>query len=271
MTEKKEQKIIVLLSLKTSDRILILNGIKIASIFRKELCLFYNYTKKGRSQHEVFKSQLNEYTLPIKKELPGLKVSTLLLSEKKVDLSEKLSDEFEAIFVITLASEFSKISKSVSESAIPFLFINENNIVVPEYQKIILPLDFRKESGESALWASYFGRYNKSDIVVIAANDKGKDEQKQVTKNIIWIKKIFLKFNINHKVFKGTKSSFRNTFEALGFAKSSKSDLLIILGSSTITPLDWLIGLPERKIIGKAGELAVLIVNPRRDNYILCD
>jgi len=57
----------------------------------------------------------------------------------------------------------------------------------------------------------------------------------------------------------------------LELALSSNCDLLIILGSSNITPLDWVVGLPERKIIDNAGAIPVLIVNPRKDNYILCD
>ena len=65
-----------------------------------------------------------------------------------------------------------------------------------------------------------------------------------------------MKFGIDHKIFKGTKSSLRNTFEALDLAQSSNSDLLVILGSSNITPLDLLIGLPERKLIKKAKDLS---------------
>jgi hypothetical protein len=182
-----------------------------------------------------------------------------------------LADNYEAIFVIAKATEFSKHSTSVAESVIPFLFVNENQIVVPEYKKLILPIDMRKEASESALWGSYFGRFNSSELIVIAANDKGKEEKQQIAKSVVLSKKLFRKFKINHKVFKGTKGSFRNAFEALDHALSSECDMLVILGSSTITPLDMLIGLPERKIIKKAGNLPVLVINPRRDNYMLCD
>ncbi|NQU51209.1 MAG: hypothetical protein HQ522_01595 [Bacteroidetes bacterium] len=271
MTEFKEQKIIVLLSLNSTDNTLILNGIKIASIFRKELCLLYNYSKNEKKKREKFKAQLIEYTSPLKNELPGLLISTLLLSENRTDLPEKLADEFEAIMIVAPASKFSIHSKSLSESAIPFLFVNENRVSVPDYKNLILPLDLRKESSESALWGSYFGRFNNSKIVVVVANDKGKEEKQLITKNAVLTKKIFMKFNIDHKIFKGTKSSLRNTFEALDLALSSKSDLLVILGSSTITPLDLLIGLPERKVIKKSADLPVLVINPRRDNYMLCD
>jgi hypothetical protein len=271
MTKKKNQKIIVLLCLNSSDKTLILNGIKIASIFQKELCLVYNYSRREKKKQGLFKEQLYEYTLLIKKDLPKLKISTLLLSEKRANLSEKLSDDYEAILVIASSLKFSIHSKSVTESAIPFLFVNDNENMVSEFKNLILPLDLRKESSESALWSSYFGRFNNSEIVVVAANDKGKDAKQQLAKNAFLSKKLFQKFKINYKIFLGTKSSFGNTFEALDLALSSKSDLLVILGSSTITPLDLLIGLPERKIIKKAGDLPILIINPRRDNYILCD
>ena len=271
MPEKKEQKIIVLLSLDSSDRILILNGVKIASIFRKELCLLYNYKKKEKKDFSNLKNELDEYAQSIKSEYPDLKVSTLLLSENVRFLPEKLSDDIEGIFIITLKSGFSKYSKAVIQSPVPFLFVDENRHHVPEFKNIILPLDFRKENSDSAMWSSYFGRFNGSEIVVVAANDKRKDEQKLVAKNVILTRKLYHEFKIMHKIYKGTDSSFRNAFESLDLAINSNADMLIILGSSTITPLDLLVGLPERKIVKKADGLPVLIINPRRDNYILCD
>lgn len=266
-----EQKVVVLISFSSDDKMLILNGLKIASIFKKELCLVYNYSKKEKKKYDELKQNLHNYTIPIKNETLNLNVSTLLISEKKKYLPEKLSDDLEAILIIASASKFKNHAKALTVSPIAFLFINTNNTEIPSFKKMILPLDFRKESSESALWASYFGRYNQSLAVIVAANDKGKEELKQVTKNVVFCKKLFQQFNINHKIYKGTKSSWRNAFEALDLAQTSKSDLLIILGSSTITPLDWIIGLPERKIIEKAGELPILIINPRKDNYILCD
>ncbi len=271
MTEKKEQKIVVLLSLQPSDKTAILNGIKIASIFRKELCLLYNFSKKEKKEYATLKTRINDYVQPVKSELPGLKISTLLVSEKLKYLPGKLSDEFEAIVLIACHSEFKRYSKAVTESPIPFLFIDEKLEAVPEYKNLILPIDLRKENSDSALWSSYFGRFNQSEIVAVAANDKGKDEQKQVAKNVVLTRKLFQKFNILHKVYRGQSSSLRNTFEALELAHNSKADLLVILGSSTITPLDILVGLPERKIIQQAGNLQVLLINPRKDNYILCD
>ena len=271
MTEVKHQKIIVFLSLSATDKNLILNGIRIATIFNKELCLCYNYSKKEKSEKEKIREKLTAYLNPVKNELPGLKISTLLLSERSTYLPEKLADDYEAILMIADAKEFKKYGKSLTESPVPFLFVNGQGEFISEFKKLILPVDLRKENRDSALWCSYFGRFNGAGIVVVAATDKGKEENRQVTLNVAICRKLFQKFKIEHKIFRGMKSSLQNSFEGLELALSSNSDLLIILGSSVITPLDLLVGLPEKKIINRAGNLPVLVVNPRKDNYILCD
>src|SRR5665647_729364 len=108
MAEIKAQKIVVLLSLNPTDKNLILNGIRIATIFKKELCLCYNYSKKEKNEKEELKEKLTAYLNPVKNELPGLKISTLLLSESLTNLPEKLADDFEAILMIAGSGEFKK-------------------------------------------------------------------------------------------------------------------------------------------------------------------
>jgi hypothetical protein len=271
MSDVKTQKTVVLLSMEDTDKNLIINGIMISSIFQKELCLCYNYKKKEKTDFEKIKTQLQSYLVPIKNELPNLKVSTLLISENLINLPERLADDYEAILLIAGTGKFQKYSKSVAESAIPFLFVNENSKQYSAFKKLILPVDLRKENSESALWCSYFGRFNSAGVVVVAPNHKQSDEQRQIKTNLALTKKLFQKFKIEHKIFMGSKSSLKNSYEALDLAHSSKSDLLVILGSSVITPLDILVGLPEKKIIQKSGDLPVLVINPIKDNYILCD
>ena len=271
MTERKEQKIIVLLSLTPADKTKILVGIKIASLFRKELSLAYNYSSKEKGQTEVLKEKLTQYTLPIKNNIPGLKVSTLLFSLHVDEIPETLADNYEAIFIIIDKKEFSKYKSMLSESSVPLLFINSEVGKISDFKQLILPLDLRPENSDTALWASYFGRFNQSGIVLLAANDKHSEAKKQVAKNVVLTQKLFQKFNIQHKIFKGEKTSFGNSFEALELAKKSKADLLLILGSSNITPLDYLLGLPEKKIIKSRAQIPILFLNPKKDNYILCD
>ncbi len=271
MSESKAQKVVVLLTLENSDKNLIINGIRIASIFKKELCLCFNAGKKSTHKADDVKQILAEYLVPIKNELPNLPVSTLITAEKLKYLPEKLADDYEAIILVAGSENFSNYAPAVEESPVPFLFVNENSEHFSEFKKVVLPVDLRNENSESIVWTSYFGRFNEAALVVVAANQKNKDDQQQVKYNAALAKKLFQKFKIEHKIYKGAKSSFQNAFEALDLALASDCDLLVILGSSVITPLDRLIGLPEKKIMKKAGSLPVLMINPRKDNYILCD
>jgi hypothetical protein len=267
MSKKIIQKIAVLVNLIDSDKMLILNGIKISSLFKKELCLVFHLKRKIK--YKQIKQELNDYQAAIKKEIPGLNVSTLILQAAAREIPEQLADEHEAILLIIDSGKYKRYSKAVYHSPVPILFIKPGT-VLSSFKKIILPVDLRKGNSETALWSSYFGKFNESEIFILAANHKGDYERKQVAKNIALINNLMQRLHIRHEIFKGSKSSLHNSFEALDVALSSKCDLLVILGSSTITPLDIIIGLPEKKIIKKAGNLPVLLVNSMRDNYLLC-
>lgn len=270
MNEKKNQKIVVITTLSGADKNLILNGIKIADIFKKELCLLFRLNKKDRKNHQAIEKRLSEYLEPIEKEIPNLKTSLLVSHEKLNDLPELLADEHEAIVIVANALAYEKYATASTRSPVPFLFVNPK-APLSSFRKIILPIDLRKENSDAALWCSWFGRFAKSEITAVAANEKSKDSQRLVMQNAALTKKLFRKTGVIHKIFKGKKSSFKNSFEAMDLALNSDADLMVLLGSSVITPLDLLIGLPERKIIDKAGNLPIMLINPRRDNYILCD
>jgi len=270
MSEKKEQKIIVFLSLTPSDQTLILNGLKIASIFRKTLCLCFNYPRKQKKYHSCYKEKLCQYVASIEKKVQDIQLSSLLISVPFETIAPKLSDNYEAIFAIAPKTGHRKYLSALRESKIPFLFVDEKQKIITDYKKIILPVDLRKRNSDSTLWASHFGRFNNTQIVILAANDKIRENQKQGTRNIRSAQNLFLKFNIQHQIRKGEKNSFGNADEALQLAFSLNADCIIILGSSSITPLDRLVGLPEKKLIRNSGHLPVLIINPRKDSYILC-
>lgn len=270
MNNSLDQKIVVLTELTKDDNTLILNGIKLATIFNKELCLLYNYPLKRKKQHHEFKTKLQEYSSVVKKDVQNLKVSTLLLNESKDNLPDVLAEKFECVLIVANSTNFKSYSKCLLESPVPMLFAHPDSRIM-DFDHLVQPIDLRKENSDGSLWSSYFGRFNEAEIVVVAANDKSKEGKYNVSKNAELTSKLYKKFNIKHKLYKGTKSSFRISFEALELALASECNLLVILGSSTITPIDYLIGLPERKLIRQAGKLPVMVINPRRDNFILCD
>jgi hypothetical protein len=267
MSEKVIQKIAVIIDFSKNDKMLIACGIKLSALFRTELCLVSRLKKK--KLRDKTEKKLEGILKQTDNEAKGLKISTCIIEGPDSKISEKMADLCEIILIITDIKKYKEYSKAVIYSAVPFLFINPQK-EGHSFKNIILPVDLRKGISDTALWSSYFGRFNKSTITVIAANHKRVNEQKQVTNNIVRVKKLMQKFKIDHKIYKGIRSSLGNSYEALNFAHISDSDMLVLTGSTTITPLDILIGLPEKKIIGKAGNLSIMLVNARRDNYVLC-
>jgi len=269
MSEQKEQKIVVLLELNNTDQTLIRHGLKLAFIFKKELCLTFNAPKRQKNPAEA-REKLGGYAQVVKQELPGMKISTLLLSESSAKLSDVLAENHEGIIIVANSLKFRQHSGSVTESSIPWLFVHPES-AIEDYNKVVQTLDLRKENSDNSLWCSYFGRFNQAEIVAVAAKDSSKEGKINVARNVKLSTKLYREFGITHKIYKGGKSSLRNVFEALEMALVSDCNLFVMLGSSSITPLDYLIGLPERKILKQAGKLPVMVINPRRDNYILCD
>ncbi|HPF51262.1 MAG TPA: hypothetical protein PK335_06780 [Draconibacterium sp.] len=269
MTEKKEQKILVIIEQGDNDQSLIKHGIKLAFIFKKELCLFF-HASSGKKQQSEARELLNNYARRIKSEIPVLPVSSLVLFGDKSSVPDVLAEDHEAILLVANAENFRKYTSMLAESPIPFLFVHSQSEMI-DYNHLIQPIDMRKENSDGSLWCSYFGRFNQAEIVAVAAKDTTKEAQSGVAKNVLLTKKLYQKFSIEHKIYKGTRSSFRNSYEALELAHVSDCNLFVMLGSSSVTPLDYLVGLPERKIIKRAGKLPVMVINPRRDNYILCD
>lgn len=261
----------VLVENKDSDKNLILHGIKLAVSFRKELCFLVITSNHNELKSQLTRSILEGYKKIVTHDIPLLRVSSVILSGKPGQHVIPLVDEHEAILVVVRSALFDRWSGAVKQSPVPYLFVNGNSALIPDYKKIVLPIDLRKESKDAVLWASWFARFNNSGINAVVANDKDKENQRNVKKNILFLKKLFVKFNLGLKVFKGTKGSLKIQFEALELAHTSRADLIIILGSSYISFIDILIGLPEKKIIRAAGELPVLIINPRKDMYIMCD
>ncbi|PIF06090.1 MAG: hypothetical protein CSA36_03380 [Draconibacterium sp.] len=271
MGKPKNQKIAVIISLKGNNDKLIEAGAAIAAMFKKELCLVLPTKNKKKHLSEKSNCKFREIAQSAVIKNPELRLSTVNAPGTFSALPQQLADNEEIILIVASADKVKQYGSALLNSPVPFLFIDKKTTFSTTFSTVTLAFDLRLENREVALWGSYWGRFNGSKIVVIAAKDRRKYARQKMAKNILFASELFQKFNITNTIIKGKKSSLRNAYEALEVAYTTGSDLLIILGSSVITPLDRLIGLPEHKVVKNAGGLPVMVINPRLDNYILCD
>lgn len=269
MEEPVIQKIVVLLNFDRPDIILIENGIRLASIFSKGLILMQLYEKE--KEIAAKKSELEEYKSQIDGKYPKITVSTQVLKSRSQNIGMILADRFEAIIVVALAGRFGSLSKILRQSPIPFLFVNGETSEVSAFKQIMVPIDSRSHNKDSMLWPAFFARNNRSSVIVLGANEHAASERSKVKSNLASLKNLLKKSEAFFEIHYGKKGNLFIQFEALSIAEKFSTDLLILLGSGYVTWFDLLIGLPEKKILKKAGALPVLIVNPAKKNYLVCD
>ncbi len=269
MSNISEQKVVVVCDFSERMKDVIVHGARMADILKKELCLLVIW--KDKVQKGSFQEKINQTILNLRSNLPGMQISSLLIQNSLRDNIEKLTDVYNAVLVVMHQSDFKFGLKAFRESTVAFLFVNG---MLPEYlsyKNVLLSIDYRKASKEISLWASYLGRFNKSKIYLIYANETDSDHRSKLQKNLEFIKKFLSSLNVSHHFVPGKSNSWGIFDETLTNSKNWSGDVMLFAGSMYISLIDRMIGLPEEKIIRKAGNLPILIINPRKDVCIMCD
>lgn len=269
MSNFSEQKVVVVCDFSERMKDVIVHGARMADILKKELCLlgfWKNKVQKSQIQEKIYLTTRN-----LKTNLPGMQISSLILPASLRDNMEKLVNDYNAVLMVLHQADIKHLLKAFRESSIPFLFVNGSQPEFLQYKNVLVPVDYRKASKETSLWASYFGRFNRSQIHVIYAHETNQDQASRLMRNVEFFKKFLSSLYVRHQLTAGKSSSWGIVDETLVRASEWKGDSMIFSGSSSITLIDLLIGLPEKKIVGKAGSLPVMLINPRKDICMMCD
>ena len=269
MSNISEQKIVVICDFSDRMKEVIVHGVSLAGILNKEICLTAIW--KTKYQKTWLQGKLIKATQSIKQNVPELRVSSLLLKNSLRDNMEKLAWDYDAVMVVIHQYDIKIGLKAFRESSIAFLFVKGDSPEFLNYKNVLLPLDYRKATKETALWASFFGRFNRSQVHVIYACETDKEQAVSLMKNLNFIQKFLSNLNVACKVIAGKSSSWGICNETLVNALKLKGDVMIFAGSAYVSMIDLLIGLPEKRIIKRAGDLPILIINPRKEICVMCD
>jgi hypothetical protein len=269
MPNNSEQKVVVLCDFSEQMKDVIVHGARMADMLRKELCLLAFW--KDKAHRNLILEKISLTTRNLKSNLPALPVSSLTLAGSLRDNMDKLVNEYEAVLMVLHQAHIKNFMRAFRESSIPFLFVNGSDTEFLRYKNVLVPVDFRKASKDTSLWASYLGRFNKSQIHVIYAHEKNEYEASRVTINANFFKKFLSSLYVRNQLIAGRTSSWGIVNETLTRASEWEGDSMIFSGSSSITLIDLIIGLPEKKIVSNAGNLPVMLINPRKDICMMCD
>lgn len=154
---------------------------------------------------------------------------------------------------------------------VAYLTVQEPIRSPQQLQNVALAVEFKKETKEKFIWASYFARFNHS--AVHALHYDYKDE--------ILRRKWFDNMNFLHKLFSALEIGFtphvipdKSTFEdinALRYCAEHHYDLLVSVTTDERDPLEFFIGTQEQHTIVNSQHIPILFLNPREDLYVICD
>ena len=207
MTNLSEQKIIVCCDFKESMNDAVAHGSRIAGIFGKELCLFHPLGSGEKKERKDAQKELGKVVRNLKDHGSDLSVSSLTLKGDLIDSVERLADDYDGIMIILTAGNIQEKLTALRQSSIPFLFIHGDSEKYFRYDRIMLPVDDTKVVKNTALWATYFGRFNCADIEILIAEEKSEEQQKRIKANLTAIKDLLSNLKLNIRLSRPGKSS----------------------------------------------------------------
>ena len=199
-----------------------------------------------------------------------IKVKYLVSDQPVVNSLADLAEKYECLVLVAHKVSVPQLLPVLQYAAFPFLFVSAKTNIDKIYKRIVVPVGYMKKSKDLALWASYLSRHNGAMIDIFVADEGWSDDRQVVKSNLLSIQRLYAKFGFPFQVIESHSATWKLQKASLNHALSLNSGMLIVAASSKPTFIDSLLGLTERKVIGRSEELSVMCVNSQRDFYTFC-
>lgn len=151
--------------------------------------------------------------------------------------------------------------KVIVSSKVPFIVIQEPP-VSHVYDKVVFPLDFKKENKEKLRWVGFLSHFFKSKIYIIRPKYTDRAFKRGLNSNIVFAKKYLEGNDIDYDI---TIADGDGDFgsQTIEFAQKIEADLMLIMTTKSITFTDYILGANEQYIIANSAKIPVMTINPR--------
>ncbi len=268
--EYGEQKIFVWCDFSDEMENAIEHGLMIASILKKEFCLFHIWARKLHEKVEMAEAKLRGIAVHAAHLAPEVRIHYLVRQESFSDVMTDLAEVYDCILLVAHKNAVPRLLPDLKFSGFPFLFVSSKNCIDKIYTKIVVPVGYMKKSKDLALWASYLGRHNGAMVSIFTASESAEGDRKIVQRHLFSIERLYNKFKFPFQVVESHSPTWKLQNVALSHSLSLKCGLLIIAASYKPTFIDKLLGLTEQKVIERSEDLSIMCVNSQRDFYTFC-
>lgn len=149
----------------------------------------------------------------------------------------------------------------ITKSTVPFITIQEPP-VNKRYDDIIFPIDFTVENKEKHSWISYFCDYYVSKFHLIKPNVSDPELVAKVDLNMASAVRYLDEKGAKYEVYTvpGGKPYAE---EVLDLAVNIRADLIVIMTTKVSGDGNFILEPHEHTIVGQAGHIPVMSINPR--------
>ena len=150
--------------------------------------------------------------------------------------------------------------KVITGSKAPFLVVQDKPTAA-DIRKVVLPVDFKVEERQKLVWAQFFAKTFKCKFYLCYVENSDLQIRKRTQANISAAIKYLETNQINYELQRLVgKEGLAN--EAISFAQSVGSGLIIIMTTKNIRFQDYVLGAAEQQIIANEARIPVMCVNP---------
>lgn len=279
MAEKKDQYIAAYISDYSRAEVVLSYAFFMATMLKKGLILLRivdsRYSGETTAEAEV---ELKKIQSQIRANIPN---TYCVLKGKSKEILSALPAAFNVVTIVGAVdanadrkSPLNKknVLKDFSDCKTAFLIVAEKLTDVDKMKNIAFSVDFKKESKDKFLWASYFSRFNNSMLHAVSSKyddeflrTKWNDNMRFMDKMFSSLNVICCKYNIDKQ-----QSQYLD-IDVLKYASQQNIGLLVSVTTKERDVIEYFIGVQEDRTIINEYKIPILFLNPREDLYVLCD
>lgn len=278
MAEKKDQYIVAYIADYNNVDTVLSYSLMLSLYLRKGIILLRvcdpKYTTETTDEAE-------EKIKALRQRLPDNVFSTyIVLKGKTADVIELLPKAFNAVAIAGAVDKSNKKSachpknllRDFAKCKVAYLLAQEPpKDYASVVGKVAFALDFKKESKDKLIWASYFPRFFGSQLWVLSYNYTDEFLRNKWYSNVKFMDKMYSNLGVTYeKADLGKPKSFIDVV-ALGVARQLNIGLMICTTTAERDVFEYFIGVQEERTIVNEHKIPILFLNPRDDLYVLCD
>ncbi len=278
MAEKKDQYIVAYIADYDKADTVLAYSLMLSTYLRKGIILLRVCDPRYTSETT---DEAQQQLIAMKQRLPEKVFSTYCaLKGKTADVIELLPKAFNAVAIAGFVDKSNRKSachpknllRDFAKCKVAYLLAQEPpksyGAVVG---KVAFSLDFKKESKDKLIWASYFPRFFGSQLYVLSYNYTDEFLRNKWYSNVKFMDKMYANLGVTYeKADLGKPKSF---IDVVGLQAASQLGIGLLISTTTAEKdvFEYFIGVQEQRTIANEYKIPILFLNPRDDLYVLCD